>query len=195
MINSVAELLGILPFAPDCQTCTASTYIHMPWVGPEAYLHTIFAPAAPACLKQVSEELRIPKLWQAFLERQNGANLYLNSLYIYGAVEANLLIDRSGVGRVPFNILELNAEANLSPKDEWLQIGNYGFRGSRVLLSRRDGCVRVVDLSSDKTLVEWLSTEVWLGSELKRLSALYSSEGRLLTDERLTEPSPPRHPN
>lgn len=64
----------------------------------------------------------------------------------------------------------------------------YGYSGALILLSRSDNRVTAVSRQERKPLMQWPDTETWLNSELPRLSLLYNAEGRLLTDERFTEP-------
>lgn len=42
---SIVLLLGIQSITPDVETENAALYIHVPWVAPAAYLHTIYRPA------------------------------------------------------------------------------------------------------------------------------------------------------
>jgi hypothetical protein len=189
--SNLVEILGLQSTLPGLQTPSTSMYCHLPWVGTHAFLHTIFRPADRTSLRRLSIELKIPEIWQEALAHQNGANLYLNALYIYGALDQNRLKDRSGTELLPFSIGECNEESGLSSDEEWLQIGSYGYSGAMVLLSRTDGCVKSIDQSGRETLSTWPNVHRWLEDEVRRLSLLFSAEGRLLTDERFTEPRRP----
>ena len=166
----------------------ATGYVHLPWVGELAYLHTIFAPADDRLLLGCSKKLAVPLQWQQFFKMQNGANLFLNSLYIYGFVDGKRSLDRTGMNPVPFNIEEQNRDLDYSLDGEWLLIASYGYSGARVLISRLDARVIVIGESQEEQLASWDNPFSWLGNELKRLSVLFDSNGRLLADERFTEP-------
>jgi hypothetical protein len=182
------KMLGIQLVPPDAETINSLLYTYLPWAGSEAYLHTIFRPADDALLAQIGEGIRIPDLWRAVLKVQNGSNLFHDSLYVYGVVAAGDLKRRTSSDRVPFSIEEMNESKRFSPQSEWLLIGNYGYSGSIVLMSRADGRVVAMNQSGEKTLAAWPSVDAWLDNELKRLSVLFDPQGRLLTDERFSDP-------
>jgi hypothetical protein len=185
--GNLVDLLNLQHRPPDDETPAARMYIHLPWIGSAAYLHTIFKPAANVEIERASQELLIPVVWQRFLRVQNGAHLY-HSLHILGAVDPGRLISRDLRNQVSFGIQKQNNEAKLTANDEWLQIGTYAYSGSAVLMSRIDGKISVTDPPRSRTLARWPEAYDWLTSELTRLSVLFSPEGRLLIDERFTEP-------
>lgn len=185
---SVSEILMLDAKQVSYETGTAKMYFHIPWIGPGAYLHTVFKPANEAQLEQASQELCISPWWKDFLRVQNGANLFLNSLYIFGVVHPSMLRVRTVEARIPFDIEEQNREASLSSLGNWLQIGAYGYSGTRILLDRTTNMVQAEHPTGKCSPMRWAHPESWIRSELKRLSLLFSQDGRLLTDERLTEP-------
>jgi hypothetical protein len=187
--ENLSELLRLKSGTPDWETQKARMYIHLPWIGPLAYLHTIFEPADKTQLERASREMGIPSFWQGFLAAQNGANLYLHSLYILGVFEPKRLQSRRPEDVVAFDIEKTNKESKLAAADDWLQIGIYGHDASRVLLSRTNQSVQATDRAGKRILAEWRDVGFWLREEIFRLSLLFSPEGRLLCDERLTLPS------
>jgi len=185
---NLTTMLGLGSKPADRETAISRKYIYAPWIGSAAYLHTIYKPADDAALVQNSNELSIPHIWQDFLRVQNGAHIY-HVVSILGAIDPRQPMRRTPDDAGPFRIISSNREAKLSPTGEWLEIGVYSYSGARVLLHRLNHSVKAVDRPVKKDLASWADIDTWLRSELDRLSVLFNPEGRLLVDERLTEPS------
>ena len=173
---------------PDVATDSARFYCHVPDVAPYAYLHTIYAPADSEILGTSS--VHIPKAWCSFLKIQNGADLFSNALFIYGMRRKGHMHDRSSnYSTSAFSLEEANAHPVLRKFPMDIQVGNYGYNGARVLLSRDDLSIKVVSRSGEREILKWKSIEVFLRSEISRLASLFSGSGKLLVNEELTLPS------
>jgi hypothetical protein len=185
---SVIKLFGLK--APALQTSKAAYYIKLTNRAPKAYLHTVFKGLPEHVLHSSNVQwLKIPIVWQNFLQIQNGANLFFNSLYLYGVLGAASVLNRTASHiEYPFGIEDQNVEANLTVAGEWLLIGSYGFDGSQLRLSRFTSRVQVTEVSHGNVLEEWSDAEVFLTIELKRLSMLFTKSGELLTNEKYTVP-------
>ena len=176
--------------APDVRTECSDLYYHVPSIAPYAYLHTIYAPVTVDALATFAAGLEIPDEWISFLKIQNGAEMFSNALSLYGVNDPHQLIDRSAnYSQAAFSLLKVNGHSVLAGFPDYLQIGNYGYNAARLLLSRRDGLIRVVSRSGSETLASWPKLETYFSDELGRLSSLYSSSGILLVEKRLTVPS------
>jgi hypothetical protein len=177
--------------SPDRKGTGASYYIPLPKVAPFAYLHTIFQAATDETLRSACAKLKLPAIWQKFLSVQNGANLFLNSLYLYGAVRPDQPRIRGGnYITMPFSMGEMNSENSFQPSGELLQVGSYRYNGAQLLLNRETGRMLAVNKSNNQLAADWIDVATYLNNELARLNALHDRAGRLLVDERYTVPTP-----
>src|ERR1035438_7280015 len=133
---SVDLLSLISTFHPldDRESSVASFRTLVPWVGPEAYLNTVYRPAPGRWLFRVAEKLRFPPAVIDFLQRQNRAMLFSGSLSLYGVVEPDQLLNRQDRFSLP--------PVNIEPENGSRQRGGLRyfcvyFRASHCWLSAR----------------------------------------------------------
>jgi len=175
---------------PDMVTDHARFYRHVPKVAPYAYLHTIFNPAPPAILKSVATQIEIPEAWLLFLEIQNGAFLFSSALRLDGAVDPHRLHSRKDFyAQVPYSLIKTRTDPVMKLLPDWLNIGDYGFDGSKILMNRHNEQIQVVDNQGNNLLAAWPNLETFLTIEVNRLGILYSTSGECLVDRKLTVPN------
>jgi len=166
-------------------------HTHVPWVAPDAYLNIIFKPAAGEVLSDVGAKIRMPAPVLELLARHNGAKLLSGSLSLYGVVRHGQLLNRSDPFSLPpFNIEFENQSWPPPDRDRFLKIGGYGFDGSGVCIDRHNLHIGVFRRGGSDPYCSWPSLDVWLNSEIKRLSELFDPSGKRLVEGSQTLPSP-----
>jgi hypothetical protein len=189
MTVDIRKLLPGSTSGTNQESDTAYFLVNVPSVAPLAYFHRVFKPAPEDLLREVGAVLHIPETWSNLLRCQNGANLFLNSIYIHGVVSPTRLLNRSKpMSNPPFDIQLLNDEWPARDTVRLLAIGCYGFDGSNIYLDRNDGQVTVFRRDADRPIASWPSTESWIESEIARLSVLFDSDGSRLAEEHHTVP-------
>jgi hypothetical protein len=174
----------------DRESEVAFFHTHVPWVAPEAYLNIIFKPVLPDVLSGVGEQMKIPMPVLQLLARHNGANLFSGSLSLYGVVRKGQLLHRSDSFSIPpFNIELENRNWPPPDRDKFLKIGGYGFDGSGVCIDRDSLGVFVFRRREKEPCSSWPTLDVWLNSEVRRLSVLFDAFGKRLVEERQTLPT------
>jgi hypothetical protein len=175
----------------DLENEVASFRTHVPWVVPEAYLNIVFKPASPDVLSVVGAKMRIPTPLLQLLAQHNGANLLSGSLSLYGVVRKGQLLHRSEPFLLPpFNIELENRNWPPRDRDRLLEIGGYGFDGSGVCIDRDSLRIFVIRRGEKEPYASWPSLEVWLNSEMQRLTELFDASGKRLVDKSHTLPAP-----
>jgi len=189
----VLRLLSTFENIKDRESETAFFCTHIPQAGSLAYLNIVFKPAAPDVLRRVAGQLRMPAVLAEFLNVQNGAILFCGTLSIYGVHRSGQLLNRTDpFSDLPFNIEEENR--NWPPPDStrFLVIGGYSFDGSIVCIDRRDGSLSLFGRGQRRILpaplFKWPSLQVWVTTEIARLSVLFDRQGTRLVDESQTVP-------
>jgi hypothetical protein len=186
------DLLKLLsPFenVEDFENAVAFFRTRVPWVGSAAYLHIVFRPADSDVLLTSSKKLRMPRPVIDFLARQNGAHLFSGALSIYGSVRHGQLLNRSEPDLLPpLNIEDMNMARPDLDYDRYLVLGSYGFDGSLTCVDRTDGSVALFAPKSQSLLTSWRSFELWIHSEVARLSALFDRFGHRLVGSSATVP-------
>ena len=166
-------------------------YTHVPSVAPDAYLNIIFKPAPADVLADVGAKMKIPACVQELLARHNGAMLLSESLSLYGVVRQGQLLNRSDPFSLPpFNIEFENQSWPPPDRDRFLKIGGYGFDGSGVCIDRHNLHIVVFRRGEKDPYSSWPALDVWLNSEIRRLSELFDPSGKRLVDGPRTLPSP-----
>lgn len=193
MTIEVLRLLSTFENINDRESETAFFRTHVPQAGSLAYLNIIFKPAATDVLRRVAVQLRMPAVLSEFLKVQNGAILFSGALSIYGVQRSGQLLNRGDpFFDLPFNIEDENR--NWPPPDStrFLAIGGYSFDGSIVCIDRRDFSLSLFGRGDRSllpaTLFNWPSLQVWLTTEIARLSILFDHKGTRLVDESQTIP-------
>jgi hypothetical protein len=173
----------------------AQFYTRVPWVAPDAYLNILFKPAPAKVLSLVGAKMRIPAPVLELLAQHNGASFLSSSLSLYGVVREGQLLNRSDPFSLPpFDIESENLSWPPPDRDRFLKIGGYGFDGSGVCIDRHDLRIVVFRRRKKEPYSSWLSLELWLDSEIHRLSELFDSSGKCLVEESQTLPSPTNRP-
>jgi hypothetical protein len=158
---------------------------HVPSAAPLAYLHIVFKPADSRVLAEVALRLRMPRSCVDFLKVQNGANLFLGALDIYGVHEPGQLLNRQDpFSRLPFNIEVENRNWGAVDSREFLAIAGYEFDGSQICISRSSEAVYLfegeADFLTSEPSMHWPNFDEWITLEIARLAAIFGSGyGRL----------------
>lgn len=163
--------------------------VHRPELGSAAYLHVIYKAPNPDSLRKVAENLRLPQEFSSFLQKQNGANLFSNSLYLFGIVPKGQMLNRKDPFSLPpFDLQWENDNLDGVDRERFLAIGGYGFDGSTTFIDRSNDQVVALPRGESKLLASWSHFSIWIRAEIDRLSALFSSRGERLVNESETVP-------
>jgi len=168
---------------------TAYFYNHTPWVAPLAYLHIVFKGSSKSALKENSFLFQLPSYWTDFLSAQNGAMLFSCALSIYGAIDSKALLNRRDYfERQPFSIASENRSWPPKDKQRGVVIGGYSYDGTLAVLDKETGSVTAMSRKGYDILKVWSGVDVWIASEMDRLSNLFDKSGRITVDEERTLP-------
>jgi len=174
----------------DRESEVAFFHTHVPWVAPEAYLNIIFKPAPSDVLSTVGAQMKVPGDVLQLLARHNGAHLFSGSLHLFGVLRKGQLLHRSeSFSLPPFNIELENQSWPPPDRKTFLKIGGYGFDGSGACIDRESLGIFVFRRREKEPCASWPTLDVWLDSEIHRLSALFDGSGKRLVDGRLTLPN------
>lgn len=193
MTIEVLRLLSAFENINDRESETAFFCTHVPQAGSLAYLNIVFKPAAADVLRRAAVKLRMPGVLAEFLSVQNGAILFLGALSIYGVHRSGQLLNRGDpFFDLPFSIEEENRNWPAPDSTRFLAIGGYSFDGSMVCIDRRDCSLSLFGRGErdllPAPLLNWPSLQVWLTTEIARLSMLFNHKGKRLVDESQTVP-------
>lgn len=195
MTVDLLQLVSRFQNVEDFETSEAYLRTRVRHVAPEAYLHTIYKPAAPHLVHEVSEHLQLPASVRRFYAKWNGAHLFASALAIFGCRPAGALLNRSDwVHPPPFDLRDANdEEALILSKADAVAVGFYRYDGSLACVHRQSE--EVVYLSGEErhaSGLRWKSIDHWITAEIERMSFLFNEQGRLLVPKEHQIPEPPR---
>ena len=164
---------------------------HVPHIGPEAYLHTVFPSIGEDKVDKIEEDIQraLPNSLKEFFSYANGIHLFSGSFSIDGYRESYI---RSGDGAYePFSITTPNVDVEErlddAPEDA-VFFGFYDWDGSQNWMTPSDPRVFRCSSESAEPLNIWSNFETMLVSEVKRLSTLFDKKGNLIDEEMPTTP-------
>lgn len=184
--TSLQELIRALELAARNGERTtalgARLYGHVPHVAPEAWFHCLYRGLSDDRISQLEVELgrEVPAPFVAFLRYSNGINLFSGRLALYGARNN---YERTGDNAwQPFDLEAPNLiERPLGCPLSYFFIGGYGDDGSRLLIdSATMKVLRVPRRSFGPVLTAWSDFDDMLEREIRRLSGLFDTNGRLV---------------
>jgi hypothetical protein len=165
-IISRAESVGVV-----ATPAGARAIGHIPFIGPLAYLHTVYPPLGPDGLAAVEAEVRrpLPEQYRELLMRTNGLNLFRSSLCVYGLRTSYA---RTTGERLPFSgDLANTVERPPAVPNGAVIVGSYRQDGSHVFVDE-NGAARC-DRNSGSVLNRWACLAEWLVLEADRMAAVY----------------------
>lgn len=160
----------------------------VPHIAPQAWLHAIYPPLHLEEIILIESELglKIPSAYKEFLSEMNGLTLFSGSLDLFGyrRIEGRTF----EAAYQPFNLIKLNREERLKDTPEgYFFIGFYNWDGSLLYLDGNE-VVHRCSSSSFKSINSWLTFEIFIDSEVKRLSLMFDKAGKEIN---LDEPTTP----
>jgi len=190
----ILSLLSGFDTAGDHETETAFFRTHVPWVAPLAYLHVVFKPAPHDVLSGVARGLKMPVSLTELLRGQNGAILFSGALSIYGIHRPGQLFKREDPNfALPFNIEDENSSWPPVDRVQFLKFAGYGFDGSSVCINRNDSQIYLFQRGqralNATPVYSWPNLNLWINTEIVRLTAIFDHTGRRLVDEAQTLPT------
>jgi hypothetical protein len=175
--------LGLVRQRPTVQNEVAYYFTPVPSIAPLAFFHILYKPLCSKTVSQAAQRLRMPSALVAFFSRQNGASLFSSTIEVFGIHAPGQSLARSSpLSNLAMNIELENREAMTLQRSFGVAIAAYSFDGSRVFVGERGAVVM------PSRGLRWRSLENWFTSEIARLSALFSSDGRRLGPESETLP-------
>lgn len=164
---------------------------HVPHVGPDAWLHVLYACLSEADLEELEARTgrRLPEPYRRLLRETNGLSLFSGALYISGLRRS---YERKGDGAwQPFAIEDANVlERPADAKPDYVFIGGYKADGSRLYMSPDRADVFRCERDSAVPLNKWKSLPHFLLSEANRLATHFDESGRRLDVGTSTAPLP-----
>jgi hypothetical protein len=159
---------------------------HIPWVGSEAYLHTLFEPLSAAQIEKLETQVdaRLTPQIKGFYLNTNGVDLF-HIVSMSGLIGQ---IDRQMKGGVRQPISVRYGSVHEGPKG--LATGDFVFGGligysvvGELVISPK-GDVRVVRQRDATDVADtWPTFDDFLFAELDRLSLLHTAEGKFLGEK------------
>jgi hypothetical protein len=154
---------------------------HIPHIAPEAYLHTLYPRLSTSEIDTLERIVgsAIPAEFILFLQRTNGADLFLSSLAIHGLRKS---YTRSGDdARQPYALELINVqERPRKAKASYFFVGTYRLDGSLVFMDTVDQQVFHCSKSCGKIRGTWPNFGAMIEAEFDRLAALDIPPGSLL---------------
>lgn len=191
MLDSLFARLPRFIGGRDLDTPNAIRLVARTRVGPAAFLHVIYKPAAQEIVRVVFGQIHAPPSLRRLYALCNGASLFSGAIRIFGCVAAGTLLDRSDpLSLPPLDIVKSNRQF-VDPETFQTQvcIGAYGFDRSLVCVDRQIEVVTCYEGEDIKTTrKKWPTIENWITSEIDRLSTLFSPEGERLVAENFCLP-------
>ena len=170
MTINLTKILDDAGWTIERKNDVAVFYNRAPWLGDQAYVHIVYAPATTEALQEVDAAIVIPDYWQEFLGAQNGAWLFGGDVNIFGVEKTGTLINRSDPFRLgPLSIVRENLRV---PKEELktkLILGGCDNGRSFAVLDRASGRVSAVPRESGAMSTQWASPGDWILGEIERL--------------------------
>jgi hypothetical protein len=164
---------------------------HVPHVGPDAWLHVLYARLSEADLDELAARTgrRLPEQYRQLLRETNGLSLFSGALYISGLRRS---YERKGDAVwQPFAIEEANVlERPADAKPDYVFIGGYKADGSRLFMAPDRPDVFRCERDSAVPLNKWKDLPHFLVSEAKRLATHFDESGRRIDAGTSTAPPP-----
>jgi hypothetical protein len=153
---------------------------HVPHVGPEAWLHKIFAPISDRQIDELENDvaIKLPEVFRDFLTLTNGLSMFSGNLSIYGLRSS---WERTGdAAGQPFSIVTPNTvERLVNAKKSFLFLGGYrSGKGYYLYIDTNDLAIYRCSRQSAIPLQKWNSFPEMLVCETTRLAALFDERGR-----------------
>jgi hypothetical protein len=185
---SIEDLLSKFRQDDAIDTPAARFFTRVPSVAPEGYLNVVFKPLPSVTVATMTKELDCPAPVEEFLLQYNGLRLFFDELCVYGLADDDEPIDRTSLfGQRPVSLRRavLESEHNPGWAVDLFPVGWYGADGSMVFIRRADGTIRCFyGRNLRKLRHQWKDFPTWLGTEIERISGLYSADGiRTCPDE------------
>ena len=165
---------------------------HVPRIGPEAHLHTVYPPLPAMQVEQMEGTLGVtfPESIRQFYSHSNGLNCFVDVLSIFG--KRKNYVRTGDAARQPFDLLAMNApgERPRARGQTIVVIGGYDWDGSHLYFDGANRPERIFRCSRDSVvpLNSWPNFWTMLYQEVKRLSLLFSDKGVKLDPDQPTTP-------
>ncbi|MCR5567855.1 MAG: SMI1/KNR4 family protein [Paludibacteraceae bacterium] len=131
----------------------------------------------------------IPETYEKFLRNvSNGLIFQFGSFYLYGLVTS---FNRNIDSRQPFDIFLPNIDERAlynNVKENYFFIGGYSDDGSQLCIDVLTNKVHLCSEDDATSLLSWDNFDDMLISELTRLYALYSDDGRIIDEDKSVSP-------
>ena len=159
-----------------------------PFIAPEAWPNSLYAPLSQAEITQIENELAcpIPSSYKSFLlQVSNGLDILCNTFYLYGFRRD---YNRNGIDIFqPYSIIDFNRfEKPGNSKTGMFFIGGYNWDGSHIYIYNDLVCY--CSKNDSTPLKTWKSLNEMIVSEIERLYSLHDSNGRPLDETIPTTP-------
>ncbi|NIE63551.1 SMI1/KNR4 family protein [Burkholderia sp. Ax-1719] len=164
-------------------------YGKAPFVGPKAFLHTIYPPLSSEGIVVLESEIgvRLPGQLVDFYRECNGLHYFVDTLTFYGL--------RSKAGRnsaafyQPYDLKTPNVEERIrGAQDEIIFFAWYDWDGSFVYTKTSDSKIYFCRNDSTTPLKEWPSLRDFIADESERISKLFDEKGQPIDETASTLP-------
>ncbi len=182
------SLMEFMPLGSN-ETKYANLIAKAPHIGTAAWLHAIYKPISKKEIDDLDRDLNLslPTVYSNFLSNCNGFSLFVTTLSLFG-YRYNNIRDLENIWQ-PFDIVKLNnRDRPFDSKDKYFFFGFYNWDGSLVYLDRNTLKIHRCTRDSSKALNTWDDFEIFLKSEVERISKLFNKKGIKIDEDVETTP-------
>ena len=168
---------------------------HIPDLGIEAYLHTLYPPLNDEDIRSLEAiiERPLPQDLKDFYKCSNGIHMFSGSLSFSGLRgHYSRTFDQNAFdnARQPFNLADSNIfERPRGSKESFVYFGFYHWDGSQLAMCPESPEVYLCAPRSSQILLTWPTFDEMLTSEVKRLALLFGKNGKEIDEDVPTIPT------
>lgn len=163
---------------------------HVPHIASEAWLNSIYPCLSEQDIAELEAQLEttIPFEYSYFLQNiSNGMNVLVDELCLFGK-RTNYTRTLMDVTRQPFSLRDALEERPRNATPDMFFIGGYSWDGSKLYIDKRDNRVYYCLRYDSTPLKSWNSLSEMILSEIERLYALFSIDGKQINESEPTVP-------
>ncbi|CRK84725.1 SMI1/KNR4 family protein [Neobacillus massiliamazoniensis] len=154
---------------------------HVPKIGPEAWLHLVYAPLPEETIDSLEQHVvakKMPQVLKEFYRKMNGINLFSDVFCVNGLRTSYVRTGNESIQ--PYDLVTLDSGRHKECPNSWLIFGSYSWDGSHVVMDTSESDnpkVFRIERWTTNILLEWDYFSEWLNSETVRVQTLFDENG------------------